>query len=233
MVRGNPRKGGLRLAELARFRQTAYRLFSAVLLYPAEERFETLIGAARELEAQSAPFAGLAFFPQWTAFLSSLGNRETSGTGDLEEVYLDLFVVNQRVPIYESRFLIPEAPAVTMAALDGAYSAAGLSVAGSFKEPPDHAAVELEFMGFLCGKEAEAWTKRSGKDAVKRLEAEVGFIDRHLSRWFPAFAEQVARQAGESLYTSVTRAAHAFIGHDQGLLAALLAQYRQEAPHAC
>jgi TorA maturation chaperone TorD len=227
-----PRSAPVRLAELARFRQAAYKLFGAVLLYPAEERLTTLIVVARELEPQSAPFAGLAFFPQWTRFLTSLVHRGEPGTSDLEQAYLDLFVVNQKVPLYESGFLTPDNPALTMAALDGEYRAAGLSVAESFKEPPDHAAVELEFMSFLCGKEAEAWTAESVKDVVRHLKAEARFLDRQLSRWFPAFTEQVARHAGESLYTSVTRAAHAFIGHDQGLLAALIAEYRQEAPHA-
>lgn len=225
-----PRAAPVRLTELARFRQAAYRLLGAALLHPTEERFTTLALVAAELERQSESFAGLVFFPQWIAFLTSLGNQGESGRGDLEEAYLDLFVVNQKVPLYESNFLSPEAPGLAMAALDAAYGAAGLSVAGSFKEPPDHAAVELEFMSFLCGKEAEAWSKRSRKDAVQQLEMEARFLNRHLSRWFPALAEQVARHAGDSFYTSVTRAAHALIGHDQGLLTALLAEYRQEAP---
>ncbi|MFQ5803267.1 MAG: molecular chaperone [Candidatus Methylomirabilales bacterium] len=221
----------MRLRDLARFRHAAYRLFGAVFLYPTEERFTTLIAAARELERHSEPFVGLAFFPQWRTFLGTLARRRDSGTADLEAAYLDLFVVNQKVPLYESGFLAPGTPALTMAALEGDYNAAGLSVAASFTEPPDHAAVELEFMSFLCGKEAEAWTKRSLKDGVHRLEAEAKFLDRHLSCWFPAFADQVALRAGDGFYTSVTRAAHAFIGHDQALLVPLLAQYRQEATH--
>lgn len=225
-----PRAAPVRLTELARFRQAAYRLFGAALLYPAADRMAMLVGAARELAGESEPYAGFAFFPQWMAFLTSLGRRGESGTGDLEETYLDLFVVNQKVPLYESRFLTPEAPGLTMAALDGAYRVAGLSVAGSFKEPPDHAAVELEFMSFLCGKEAEVWSKRSRQDAVQQLELEARFLDRHLSLWFPAFAEQVVHHAPNSFYASVTRAAHALIGHDQGLLAGLLAEYRQQAP---
>lgn len=232
MARGSRRKEKLGLAELAQFRRAAYRLFSAVLLYPAEERFVTLIDVARELELESTPFAGFAFFPQWTRFLTSLVHRGESGTRELEQTYLDLFVVNQKVSLYESGFLTPGNPAMTMAALDAEYRAGGLAVAGSLKEPPDHAAVELDFMSFLCGKEAEAWTAESVKDVVRWLKAQVRFLDRHLSRWFPAFAEQVAREAREDLYASVTRAAHAFIGHDQALLAALLAQYRQEASHA-
>jgi TorA maturation chaperone TorD len=146
-----------------------------------------------------------------------------------EQAYLDLFLVHQKVPLYESRFLTPKTPELTMAALDGEYGAAGLAVATSFKEPPDHAAVELEFMSFLCGKEAEAWSKRSLKDGVKQLEAEAGFLGRHLYLWFPVLAEQVARHAGDGFYTVVTRAAHDFIGHDQALLDALLMQYHQEA----
>jgi TorA maturation chaperone TorD len=199
------------------------------LLYPAEERLASLVAVACELEQQSQALVEFAFFPQWTRFLALLVQREESGTADLEQAYLDLFLVHQKVPLYESGYLTPDNPALTMAALDGEYSAAGLAVAASFKEPPDHAAVELEFMSFLCGKEAEAWTKQSLKDGVKWLEAEAGFLGRHLSRWFPSLAEQVARHDGEGFYTVVTRAAYDFIVHDQALLDALLMQYHQEA----
>lgn len=228
-VRGKSRAAPLRLTDLAHFRQAAYRLFGTALLYPAEERLTGLVAVARELEQQSQALVEFAFFPQWTRFLALLVQREESGTADLEQAYLDLFLVHQKVPLYESGFLTPDNPALTMAALDGKYSAAGLAVATSFKEPPDHASVELEFMSFLCGKEAEAWTKKSLKDGVKRLEAEAGFLGRHLYLWFPVLAEQVARHAGDGFYTVVTRAAHDFIGHDQALIDALLMQYHQEA----
>jgi TorA maturation chaperone TorD len=226
-----PRSAPVRLADLARYRQVAYRLFGSVLLYPDEERFAMLIAAARELEFQSQPFVGLAFFPQWRRFLEVLARRSDSGTADLEETYLGLFVMNQDVPVCESGFLAPGSPALTMAALDEEYNAGGLSMAASFSEPPDHAAVELEFMSLLCEQEGEAWAKRSVTDAVRHLESEAGFLDRHLSRWFPVFTEQVGNRAGDSFYTSVTKAAHSFIEHDRALLNAFLEQYRQEALH--
>ena len=225
------RSSSLRLEDLAGFRQAAYRVFGTVLLYPSQERIKNLAHAARELEQQSRPLVGFAFFPEWQRFLSTLAGRGDSATADLEEDYLRLFVVNQEVSPYESSFLAPGNPGLTMAALDEAYVAGGLSMAASFSEPPDHAAVELEFMSLLCEQEGEAWAKRSVTDALRHLESEAGFLDRHLSRWFPVFTEQVGFRAGDSFYTSVTRAAHVFIEHDRALLSAFLEQFRQEAVH--
>jgi TorA maturation chaperone TorD len=223
----------VRLADVARLRQAAYRLFGGALLHPDEKRLATLSAGARELEGQSEPFREFAFFSQWQGFLRSLTEWKGPGTAHLEEAYLDLFILNQDVPLCESGFVAPGAPALTMAALEEEYRRAGLSLDASFTEPPDHAAVELEFMGFLCAEEAQAWAKRSLKDAVERLEMEAGFFNRHISRWFPVFAEQVASRARDGFYSSLATAAHAFVEHDHALVSALLAQYQQEATRGC
>jgi len=226
-----PRSPLMRVADLALFRRAAYWLFGASLLYPTEERLATIASAARELERQGVPLEGLAFYLQWQKFLTAIARCVDSASTDLEETYVDLFVVNQKVPLCESGFLSPGASAMTMAMLEREYSAAGLSVASSFKEPPDHAAVEMEFMSLLCEAEARAWRKRSVQDSVKQLEEESRFLDQHLSRWFPALAELVATRVAGNFYAAVTQAAHVFIEHDRGLLAALLAEYQREGTH--
>jgi TorA maturation chaperone TorD len=234
MARRNPKKGSsvpVALADLARLRQAAYQLFGAVLLYPNQERLTDLVAAARELERQGQAFAGFVFFPQWRKFLISLTSRKGSKSADLEEAYRSLFVLKQGVPLCESGFLAPETPGLTMAALDGEYSKVGLCVGETCNEPPDHVAVELEFMGLLCGEEAKAWRKRSFSNGVHGLKAEVGFLNGHLARWLPIFADQVTSRAGDGFYGSAVRAAHAFIEHDRELTAALLEQHRQEATH--
>lgn len=234
MARRVPKKSlsaPVALADLALLRQAAYQLFGELLLYPDQERLTTLVSVARELEHQSQPFVGFVFFPQWIKFLTILANRQGPGFVELEEVYFSLFVVKRGVPLYESGFLAPGAPGLTMAELDGEYREAGLSMTESFKAPPDHVAVELEFMGHLCGEEALAWAKRSLKEGELKLEAEVGFLDRHLGRWFSIFAGQVSSRAGDGFYGSAVRAAHAFVEHDRELTSALLEQHRQEAAH--
>lgn len=226
-----PCSSQVRLAELALLRRAGYWLFGASLLYPTEERRAAVAGAATELARRDKPLEKLACYPEWRQFLAAIRRTVDSGNADLEESYVELFLVSEKIPLCESGLVSPGAPAMTMAMLEQEYGAAGLSVLPSFKEPPDHAAVELEFMSLLCGEEAKAWMSRSAKDSVARIEKEAGFLDRHLSRWFPQLAQIVGWRAADTFYASLTRAAHAFIEHDRGLLPALLAEYRREGLH--
>jgi TorA maturation chaperone TorD len=79
-----------------------------------------------------------------------------------------------------------------LAAITGFYHAFGLSPAG---ERPDHIAVELEFLGFLCCREAlEAADGASGSSLEMRA-AQTTFLSNHLGKWAPAFALLVLRKA--------------------------------------
>jgi TorA maturation chaperone TorD len=92
----------------------------------------------------------------------------------------------------------------------------------SLKELPDHAAVELEFMAFLCSREARTREEEALEEGLQVLEQQRAFLDQHLGRWFPAFARQVARAGGEGLYAVTAEAAHAFVHHDQDWVALIL-----------
>ncbi|MEE9568792.1 MAG: molecular chaperone TorD family protein, partial [Candidatus Binatia bacterium] len=94
-------------------------------------------------------------------------------------------------------------------------------ISSSFSEAPDHVAVELEFMSFLCDQEAKAWEGRRLSEGIGALKHQAKFLDQHLTLWFPAFARGVIRKNGSEIYTAVTRAIQAFVAHDSDLVKAL------------
>ncbi len=67
-----------------------------------------------------------------------------------------------------------------------------------FAWAPDHLSVELEFMHFLCYREASAES-----DAASYQLAQVDFSERHLVRWVTGLAKDVARVAPDSIYRRV------------------------------
>ncbi len=223
---------GLPLHELARLRQAAYRILGAVLLYPHAESIATLPAVAEQLLLESRPFTEFAFWRAWERLLGSLRAWDGADPAALEAAYVSTFVVApDGAPClpYESAYLPREATGWVLAELDREYARAGFSVDPSFNEPPDHAAVELEFMSVLCKEEAEAWRRRSLGEGVERLDREAIFLDRHLGRWFPELARRVAERDGGAFYALATDAARTFIAHDLELVTTLLGRYREVA----
>ncbi len=130
---------------------------------------------------------------------------------------------------YESVYLDPggQAAGWIVALLEREYAVAGLALSPSLKDLPDHVAVELEFMAFLCGQEADAWNNGAVEDSVQFLEHQATFLDRHLSRWFPEWARQVTTADSKGIYSVVAETAWAFISHDQDLISSLLDKFRR------
>ncbi len=62
--------------------------------------------------------------------------------------------------------------------------------------------------------------------AVQALELQAAFLERHLNRWFPQWARQVATAGGEGIYSVVAETAQAFISHDQDLIKIHLEKFR-------
>lgn len=233
--RGRARKGEIPLAELARLRQAAYRVLGTVLLYPHAELIAILAPVAKQLLVESRPFREFAFWGAWERLLGSLQAWDGADQARLEAAYVSTFMVaSDGAPCfpYESAYLPREATGWVLAELDreyAQYARVSLSVAPSLKEPPDHAAVELEFMSVLCGEEAQAWRRKNLDEGVKRLDREASFLDQHLSRWFPELARRVAERDGGAFYPLATDAARTFIAHDLELVTALLGRFRAVA----
>jgi len=79
-----------------------------------------------------------------------------------------------------------------------------------FAWQPDHLSVQLEFMHYLCFREAEA---ASETDALSFQLAQADFSGRHLG-WVPKLATNVAGLAADSLYARVVAAVRDFVAAD-------------------
>ncbi len=77
-----------------------------------------------------------------------------------------------------------------LADIAGFYRACGLGAPE--RERVDHLAVELEFLGFLAGKEAHARAAGRGDRAEECRTMSAAFFRDHLGRWAPAFARRFA-----------------------------------------
>ena len=83
------------------------------------------------------------------------------------------------------------------------YYEAGLKMDENFQLPPDHIAVEMEFMAYLCFNELEA--QRAGdkekEDYAGELQKTV--IENHLATFACQFAEKLARSANSDFYKTI------------------------------
>jgi TorA maturation chaperone TorD len=220
-------KGSVPLAHLARFRQGAYRFFSTLLLYPEVERFRAGLEAALELDFEAKHQANFAFFNRWQPLVTVLVGVGVRDLHRMQQEYSEVFVAKLGgIPYHPSESIYLEQQGHTagwiMAQLEQEYATAGLSLSPDLHVMPDHAAVELEFISFLCSQEAEAWDKKKVKDGIQTLERQAAFLDRHLARWMPNWARQVALARGQGIYSVSAETAQAFISHDQDLISTLV-----------
>ncbi len=202
-----------------------YRLSGGLFLYPDEGRLRRLQAEAEALCRQSPSLAVFAFFGPWQRMLDAL---RMGAAEEIQNEYTRLFLINPEAPPYESFYLDPlgQAGGLAAAQLAREYAEAGLELSPFLKEPPDHAAVELEFMAFLCDGEAQAWTAGVPEEAMQILSRQRRFIAGHLGRWVPSFARRIIRPRPAGFYALVAGAAEAFVHHDADLIGLLL----QRAP---
>jgi len=85
------------------------------------------------------------------------------------------------------------------------YYDAGLKLSEAFKLPPDHIAVELEFMAFLCFMEAEAVREGSpDKEGLAvRLQSEA--LQNHVIPFGLSIAERMEKHARTAFYRNMAR----------------------------
>tara|TARA_B100000315_G_scaffold164061_2_gene152662 strand:- start:166 stop:870 length:705 start_codon:yes stop_codon:yes gene_type:complete len=226
----NGRRGSTALPDLTHRRQAAYRLFSQSLVYPDTTRLETIGIVAGELARQSEPWAAFAFFQEWKQFLRALSGLSRQEATALQGEYISSFQVNRPsvpCPIYESVYLAekPAAAAMLLAQLEVDYARAGLVASQSPRQAPDHVAVELEFMSFLCAQEAESWEAEDIRQARTFLRKERRFLKAHLERWIPAFAGRAKALNPDGVFASAAQAVAAFIVHDGDLIDGLLRRF--------
>ena len=85
------------------------------------------------------------------------------------------------------------------------YYDAGIKLIDDFKLPPDHIAVELEFMSYLYFSEMEAINKNHHENVkyAQKLQKEV--MEKHLAAFGGTLAQKVAEHARTVFYQSMAR----------------------------
>jgi putative dimethyl sulfoxide reductase chaperone len=102
----------------------------------------------------------------------------------------------------ESQPLLMVSPAAI--AVEKTYREAGVAMAEKLQEPPDHFAVELEFLYYLSKKESDAWVEGNNAGANSLHREEIAFIDAHLGDWGQRFCSKVQKESTHPFYVSIT-----------------------------
>ena len=91
------------------------------------------------------------------------------------------------------------------------YRDAGLEWVSEFQLPPDHIAMELEFMAYLCFCETEGVRTgdREKEEYARRLQTEV--LKKHLRPFGLAFSERMEKHAKTDFYRLVARVLSAML----------------------
>lgn len=190
-----------------------YDLFAQALNYPEQALIERLVdgGFADVLRASMAG-AGHAL-PE--TYLDRLKSEYSVDLRDKSEMLLELekeytrifFSSKPRLAyLFESVYNEGKLYQDSTFEIAGLYHDAGLKISDEFRLPPDHIAVEFEFLSFLCFKELEGAGNgdKETREYAKELQAEV--LDRHLRPFALNVAERLDMHARTVFHATVAAA---------------------------
>jgi TorA maturation chaperone TorD len=94
------------------------------------------------------------------------------------------------------------------------YTEANLAMSKKFTDLPDHIAVEMEFMHFLCAEESKFTQQGNPQESAKIRKMQQEFLNEHLKPWVNDFADCVLRSTNSSFYKRAADLLKAFIEHE-------------------
>lgn len=98
------------------------------------------------------------------------------------------------------------------------YKKAGLSMEDDFKEPPDHIAVELEFMHYLIYRETNASINSKIQEVIEFLKYRELFLKKYLGAWISDFSRAIRQNSDNPFYTNLAKCTEIFIKTDMDYL---------------
>jgi putative dimethyl sulfoxide reductase chaperone len=124
---------------------------------------------------------------------------------DLEKDYTRMFFASKPRLAYLFESVYREGKLLQESTFEiaGLYRDAGLVLNEDFRLPPDHIAVELEFLSFLFFKEIEGHRSHKHEAAEYARELQAAVIDRHLRSFAQSLAEKMTRHANTSFYRTI------------------------------
>jgi TorA maturation chaperone TorD len=208
-----------KLAFIAMARANVFRLLAFTFYDPTLEFVQQLVSGSyiSELHGYYSDLVthhngGIEALEPLKEYQPSLSVRDPSEL--LKEVkveYARLFIGPGNVAVqpyetfYDERLTSESQPLLMVSpaaiTVEKAYREAGLAM--SKVEPPDHFAVELEFLFYLSKKESDSWAAGDNADAKNWRRRELAFMDGHLGKWGQRFCSKVETESLHPFYCSI------------------------------
>jgi TorA maturation chaperone TorD len=190
---------------VAHKRANSYKLLSECYYLPDSKLIHTIADAA-----------------QTDGFFADLA-RHIQPDFDLESLKIDytrLFVGPFKLlaPPYGS-FYLEDKKLMGDSTIDvkKCYDDEGLNIV--IKDAPDHIIMELEFLYYLVAKQIEATTDQNLQMLQTCQQKQCDFLQTHLGRWLPAFAENIKKNAQTKFYSDLAELTEQFVLNDMSLCA--------------
>ena len=201
-------------------KSAVYKALADFFRYPDPQWLEDMVSRKKEFSTLFKDLAhqtGFISETLSTTFLSSLAGLTLE---DTQVEYVRLFDYRPPCKIYESAHvkLKGDNPAQLYLLIEGCYEQFGLGMSETFKDPPDHLSIELEFMHFLAHKQANALQTGSENEVEKYLQAQKGFSDNHITQWVPGFCDCLVEKARHTFYRHLGDVTGRFIDRDSAYL---------------
>jgi len=201
------------LAKIALRRSDAYRLLAACFYEPDREMFieENLCLNLAELMAEISP-------PLAEACRRMDASLKENSQEALLVDYSALFLGPFKAPAqpYGSVYLEQERRLMGDSTMDvqKVYAEAGVKQEAD-DGPPDHIAIELEFMSFLEGKIIQANSEGNQADQADYAAIQARFFNHLLASWAPALGKALVHYADLEFYRSLGQCLIDFIAAEQ------------------
>lgn len=199
-------------------RSRVYEVLSAGFLHPDPPIVEFLVSRLPDVAAC------LQHLGDWEPARSLETLMAAWNDDALQEDYVRVFghTVSKECPPYASEYgqahIFQQAQ--VLADIAGFYQAFGVQLSPSFKDRLDHVGVELEFLHFLCLKEAHAIAQGHALDKVDLCrEAQRKFLDNHLGTWVFTFLHKLKEKARGGIYASWGELTEGFVKAEMQRLA--------------
>jgi len=196
-------------------RSAAYPLFSQLVGSPNEPLEAPWALPPADLEETARALAAALPYPFELSPLAAAAARLGDGAAErLAAVYGACFEVGSDgppIPLREA--LLPTAPPPTREEVVRFYSFFGYRLHEQVQWAPDHLAVELEFMHYLCHRESGA---ADGAEALSFRLAQRDFLARHPGAWVPGVRRGVTELAKDDpYYPALFAALESFLERDR------------------
>jgi anaerobic sulfite reductase subunit A len=211
--------------EILEDRGATYAFLSTV--YGVEASAELLTQMREQVVDEPQPEDEGTGYELLRQFLQAIGDDKlASWVTELAADYAALFLAVGRKPVppYESvytsadRLLMQRARDEVLAE----YRKEGLGPKEGFREPEDHIAMEMEFMGYLCQKALESLDSEDAEAARASLQKQKDFLDKHLLVWVPEFCKDVRKTARTDFYKAIAQITEEHLSYEGDAIAELM-----------